>query len=57
MNEHQGAQRAWTPQETAALLAAVEQCRAPRHGWAARLARDRRHHPRAWSAKRGSAVL
>ena len=28
MNEHQGAQRAWTPEETTALLAAVEQCRA-----------------------------
>ena len=28
MNETQGPQRAWTPEETAALLAAVQQCRA-----------------------------
>jgi hypothetical protein len=28
MNETQGARRAWTPEEKAALLAAVEQCRA-----------------------------
>ena len=27
MNETQGARRAWTSEETAALLAAVEQCR------------------------------
>ena len=28
MNENRGARRAWTPKEKAALLAAVEQCRA-----------------------------
>ena len=28
MNETQGSWRAWTPEETAALLAAVQQCRA-----------------------------
>ena len=28
MNENRGARRAWTPEEKAALLAAVEQCRA-----------------------------
>jgi hypothetical protein len=27
MNETRGPQRAWTPEETAALLAAVQQCR------------------------------
>jgi len=55
MNENQGGRRAWTSEENAALLAAVEQCHAA--GGAARLARDRRHHPWTRSTKRGSAVL